>query len=145
MSWPFAQEEDAGDWGDLPNGGKDGLFLVVLSLGWWIDVRDPSEESKVDDTVEDVTWVIDNLVAFLYADAINPESSTDVHPDSDADTVAPDSPTTRPRMPQREQSQKKQSQKKQSQWKPAQESRSQKKRSGPLKIGPPAKRAKRAR
>ena len=43
MSWPFAQEEDAGDWGDLPNGGKDGLFLVVLSLGWWIDVRDPSD------------------------------------------------------------------------------------------------------
>ena len=140
MSWPFAQEEDAGDWGDLPNGGKDGLFLVVLSLGWWIDVRDPSKESKVDNAVEDVTWVIDNLVAFLYADTINPESSTDVHPDSNANTVAPDSPTTQPCMPQREQSQKKQLQ-----WKPAQESRSQKKQSGLLKIGPPAKRAKRAR
>ena len=139
-SWPFAQE-DGGDWGDLLNGGKDGLFLVVLSLGWWIDIQDPSEESKVDDAVEDVTWVIDNLVAFLWADAVNPDSSTSVELDSNNDTDSvPSSPATRPAMPQR-----KQLQKKQPQGKPVQRRQSQKKWPEPLKIGPPAKRAKHAR
>lgn len=40
--WPFLMDdsytEDWRSWGDLVEGGKYGLFLVVLSLGWWIDV-----------------------------------------------------------------------------------------------------------
>ena len=33
--WPFSQGETTGDWGKLLSGGKDGLFLIVMSLGWW--------------------------------------------------------------------------------------------------------------
>lgn len=133
--------QDGGDWGDLLNGGKDSLFLIVLSLGWWIDIQDPSEELKVDDAIEDVTWVIDNLVAFLWADAVNPDSSTSVEPDSNDETDSvPGSPATQPAMLQR-----KQSQKKQPQGKPVQRRQLQKKRPELLKIGPPAKRAKHAR
>ena len=152
-SWPFSREgdEDPAEqcWDALPNGGKDGLFIVVLSLGWWIGVQDPLEESKVDEAVEDVTWVIDNLVTFLCADATNPHSDDDDDPHSsanddshsNADTDStPDSHTTRPPMPQRKQLQKKQPQRK-----PVQRKQSQKKWSGPLKIGPPSKRARRTR
>jgi hypothetical protein len=54
--WLFAQDS-AGhrDWGNLPNGRKDSLFLIVVSLGWWIHARDPSEDSKVDNAIADVT------------------------------------------------------------------------------------------
>ena len=76
-AWPFVQEGDAGkDWGDLAKGGKDGLFLVVVSLGWWIHTRDPSKDSKVNDAIIDVTWVINNLVS-LSANATNHDSGSD--------------------------------------------------------------------
>lgn len=69
-TWPFVQEEaEQRDWGNLPNGGKDGIFLAVVSLGWWIHVRDSSKDSKVDEAVADVTWMIDHLIGFLSANA----------------------------------------------------------------------------
>jgi hypothetical protein len=64
-SWPFERVSTAGDWGKLPNGGKDGLYLVMISLGWWINARDPSNDSMLNDAIADVTSVIDNLVSFL--------------------------------------------------------------------------------
>ncbi|KAF9784043.1 hypothetical protein BJ322DRAFT_977808, partial [Thelephora terrestris] len=70
QSWPFVQEDAAGrGWGSLHKGGKDGLFLIIVSLGWWIHARDPSETSKVDDAISDVAWVVNNLISFLSADA----------------------------------------------------------------------------
>ena len=48
------------------------MFLVVVSLGWWINVRDPCSESKVGDAIADVTWVVDNLVSILSANATSP-------------------------------------------------------------------------
>ncbi|KAF9782889.1 hypothetical protein BJ322DRAFT_990424, partial [Thelephora terrestris] len=38
--WPLPQEVpqedvDKPDWDELPNGGKDGLFLIIVTLGWW--------------------------------------------------------------------------------------------------------------
>lgn len=80
-SWPFLKEDAAGeDWGHLLDGGKDGLFLVVVSLGWWINARVPSEESKANDAVADVTWVINNLVSHLSADATSVDSSPPATP-----------------------------------------------------------------
>ena len=68
-SWPFERVDATGhDWGKLPNGGKDGLFLVVVSLGWWIHARVSSEHSALDDAIVDVTWVLDNLIHFLSID-----------------------------------------------------------------------------
>ena len=58
------------DWSNFLDGGKDGLFLVVVSLGWWLHAQDPEVDSKIDVTIADVTWVLNNLVSFLSADAI---------------------------------------------------------------------------
>ena len=63
----------------------------MLSLRWWIEAQDPSKESKVDDAVKDVTWLIDSLVAFLGAytpkcySGSDDDPSTDVDSDSDND------------------------------------------------------------
>ena len=35
-NWPFVKgKATAKDWGHLPDGGKDGLFPIVVSLAWW--------------------------------------------------------------------------------------------------------------
>ena len=154
-SWPFKQEleqnPDDGDlwwgmWGTLLNSGKDGLFVIVLSLGWWIEAQDPSKESKVDNAVKDITWLIDSLVAFLGAYTPKCYSSSDNDPSTDVDSDSDDDPddntnsashATRPPMLP-----KKQSQKKQPQRKPVRRNQPQKRRAVPLKIGPPAKRAR---
>ena len=106
--WPFAREDavEQRDWSVLSGGGKNGLFLVVVSLGWWIHKRDPSKDSKVDDAIADVAWVIDNLVSFL---------SSDLDSDSELDSHVARSPV---RLGKRSES---------------------------VKIGPPPRRAKRAR
>lgn len=82
------QEEDAAgrDWGRLPDGGKNGLFLVMVSLGWWIHAQDPSEGSRLGDAIADVAWVINNLVSLLATKA-TAHSSSDNHPDSDSEVV----------------------------------------------------------
>ena len=86
-SWPFAQEDAAGlDWGDLPNSGKDGLFVVLVSLGWWVCARDPSKDSKVEEAIVDVAWVISNLVSFLSSDIVNGSVSV---PDSPVNSSPP--------------------------------------------------------
>ena len=92
----FVREEATGqrDWGDLPNGGKDGLFLVVVSLGWWIHARDPSRDSQIDNAIADVAWVIDHLISLLSADAT--DSDGNLVPDTHA-AHSPTPPRKRPR------------------------------------------------
>jgi hypothetical protein len=86
------QEDAVGlDWGDLPNGGKDGLFVVLVSLGWWVLARDPSKDSKVDEAIADVAWVIGTLVSFLSSDIVNGSASA---PDSPVNSSPP--PSKRP-------------------------------------------------
>ena len=155
--WPFPQEDTVGcDWGDLPDGGKDGLFLVMVSLGWWIYARDPAEDSRVDDIISDVTWVIDGLVSLLTTETSSLHSSPDPPP------VPPPAPRrqrsrTGPDLPPTTQRKKRSHsnvdspspapQKKRSRTRPdpprAPSPTPKKKCSRSLKIGPP-KRAKRA-
>ena len=76
QTWPFERVNAAGlDWGQLLNGGKDGLFLVVVSLGWWVHAHDPSEDSELSEAIADVTWVLKSLVSYLAADAITGSES----------------------------------------------------------------------
>ena len=75
--WPFLQDGTAGDWGRLSSGGKDGLFLVVVSLGWWVHARDPAADCKLDAAISDVSWVLEQLITSLSADAIASDSSPD--------------------------------------------------------------------
>jgi len=64
--WPFVQADaDGQDWGSLADGGKDGFFLTMVSLGWWVLACEPSKDSKVDEAIRDVTWVISQVVSCL--------------------------------------------------------------------------------
>jgi len=76
--WPD-QPFDVGekDWGSLPNGGKDGLFVAMVSLGWWILAQDPASSlSKfLIDAIEDVTWVVNQLITSLSATLDSPPPS----------------------------------------------------------------------
>jgi hypothetical protein len=73
--WPFVQEDSTGrDWGKFVGCGKDGIFLIVVSLAWWVYASEgPSQGSKLDDAITDVAWVLGNLVSLLSADAIAPD------------------------------------------------------------------------
>ena len=75
-SWPFEQGEATGDWGTkLSSGGKDGIFLVLMSLGWWAHARGPVMDNKLNAAVGDVSWVVEHLVTALSAAAIAPTSA----------------------------------------------------------------------
>jgi hypothetical protein len=74
--WPFPQDDaDVGDWERLPLGGKDGLFIVVMSLGWWAHARDPAVDSKLDDAIDDVSWVTKHLNTSIAAEVLAHDSS----------------------------------------------------------------------
>jgi len=75
-SWPFSQDEgDINDWGNLIHGGKDGLYVVVVSLAWWVHARDPVKESLLDDAIADVSWVLDQLVSSLLSSTTTAKSA----------------------------------------------------------------------
>ena len=66
--WPFDKEDVTGkDWGHLVDGGKDGMYLVIVSLAWWICAQDSEDESALDEAIKDITWVINNLISWLEA------------------------------------------------------------------------------
>ena len=97
-SWPFKRVGAAGDWGKIPNGGKDGLYLVMVSLGWWINAHDPSKESMLDDAIADVTFVVDSLVSFLAREANGddePGSESEPEPEPSLNTPSPAPPKKR--------------------------------------------------
>ena len=86
--WPFAHGEVAGDWGKLSSGGKDGLFLVMMALGWWAHARDPAVGSQLDSAISDVSWVMLKLITSLCAHVVT-------------HNISPD-PSITPSWPQRE-------------------------------------------
>jgi hypothetical protein len=116
-SWPFLRDQAAEDWGGLALGGKDSLFVVVITLGWWVHARDPAADSKVDDAISDVSWVMKNLVSSLAADAITRSPSPN----------SPATPSQRPRSPSLE---------------PPSTSQKRVQRVASLKTGRPKKRAR---
>ncbi|KAF9781082.1 hypothetical protein BJ322DRAFT_1023199 [Thelephora terrestris] len=70
-SWRFPQGDVNGDWGaKLSSGGKDGLFLAVMSLGWWAHVQDLAVKSSLDAAINDVSWVMKQLITSISARTI---------------------------------------------------------------------------
>ena len=69
--WPLAQELDSesSDWTPLLLGGHNGLYLVVVSLGWWIlgaskiSQENPAQWTQVLDAATDVDWVFQHLLS----------------------------------------------------------------------------------
>jgi hypothetical protein len=55
------------DWEPILHGGSNGLSLVVMALSWWIDSTKDGGEFDVDlrDAIDDVKWVLSELVATL--------------------------------------------------------------------------------
>lgn len=66
--WPFSREDTNCDWSPLLQGGVNGLYLVVISLGWWIlaawkvNEEKPAEWTQVIDVLRDVDWVFERLL-----------------------------------------------------------------------------------
>lgn len=79
--WPFEQEDAVGhQWGDLPDGGKDGIFLILVSLGWWVLAQGSSQDPRVGEAITDVAWVVNNLVSLLAVEATAPDSPSPPSP-----------------------------------------------------------------
>ena len=49
--WPLSQASSTcSSWDEIPIGGKDGFFIVIITFFWWIIERDNCEgESEGDD------------------------------------------------------------------------------------------------
>lgn len=92
-SWPFPQDaEEIEGWGKLLYGGKDGIFVVVMSLGWWTHAEKPSGDSILDDAIDDVSWVLRYLTSSLSSPAITTRpasSTTTTRSPSPSDTPTP--------------------------------------------------------
>ena len=66
--WPFPQEfPTGGSWDKILIGGKDGIFIVMMTLSWWSieQAKDEDESSQLDLAIEDVSWVLSNLNSVL--------------------------------------------------------------------------------
>ncbi|KDQ34006.1 hypothetical protein PLEOSDRAFT_1081005 [Pleurotus ostreatus PC15] len=50
------------DWPKLYRGGVNGIYGVLVCLGWWLEAAGPSS-AEFTMLVEDVSWVLSNLVA----------------------------------------------------------------------------------
>jgi hypothetical protein len=83
-SWPLPRDSPAdGSWDKLFVGGKDGLFIVLMTLSWWITehTKGEAEDSELDEAITDVSWVFSNLVSALSAgDPGQPFPSSSVPP-----------------------------------------------------------------
>lgn len=68
--WPPTRTSDTAenDWSVLSQGGCNGLYLVVVSLGWWLvaAAKAGNEASavyqEVTNAVMDVEWVFDQIL-----------------------------------------------------------------------------------
>ena len=65
FGWPPAQESTSTstDWGVVHQGGCNTLFLVLLSLSWWLVAasEEGSDMGNVHTAVRDVSWVLKEM------------------------------------------------------------------------------------
>jgi len=82
-TWPILRDEAViQEWGQLSQGGKDGLFLVVMSLAWWIHAQHSVPSSKLSDAITDVSWVLDHLIISLSVEVTTRDSPPAIPPPS---------------------------------------------------------------
>lgn len=67
---------DAGDWGELYRGSTNGLYRVIVCMGWWLEAAGKSLDPSFHELVEDVVWVIEILLTLppLEPEAKKPNS-----------------------------------------------------------------------
>ena len=57
---------DRSDRGKMLHGGKNGIFLFVMAMSWWINnanISDPS--SNLSSAIADLKWVLEQLNSCL--------------------------------------------------------------------------------
>ena len=61
------------NWSPLLYGGANGLFLVILSLAWWIraDRSNNISDDRIADAIEEVSWVLEHLRAICASSKAN--------------------------------------------------------------------------
>ena len=100
-NWPLPRKLSVdGPWDNLLVRGKDGLFVVVMSLLWWIieEAKGESEASELNEAIADVSWVLAKLVSVLSVRGTSPTSS---HPASSHPTSSHLSSSARLSTPSR--------------------------------------------
>ena len=70
-SWPPPQNvpEDPSEWDRVARGGNNGFFLVILTLAWWLYAvaQEGSDMEDLEHAVKDVSWVLQQVTAYLRA------------------------------------------------------------------------------
>lgn len=77
--WPLLRDSQVVDgWDKILVGGKDGLFVVMMTLSWWISesARGVGGGSELKEAITDVSWVVSNLVSVLSSGDYQPPPST---------------------------------------------------------------------
>ncbi|KAI0259638.1 hypothetical protein BC834DRAFT_608805 [Gloeopeniophorella convolvens] len=64
-TWPLAREAcDSSDWSELNKGGKKGVLTILILLAWWQGLEQTKKERQgLDEVVDDVSWILDQLLA----------------------------------------------------------------------------------
>ena len=66
--WPFPQAlSTSSSWDDILIGGKDGFFIVIMTLAWWSieRIKGNSGPTELKNMILDVTWVLSNFASVL--------------------------------------------------------------------------------
>jgi len=65
-TWPYPRDDaKEKDWARLNVTGTSGLFAVVMSTSWWAAAAGSgSHRGELDSAIEDLCWVIENLLHF---------------------------------------------------------------------------------
>jgi hypothetical protein len=68
--WPLSREVPDGEkWESLSKGGANGLFVVLMSLSWWVEqAKDHREKREAESAVEDVQWVLEQIHEAMEGD-----------------------------------------------------------------------------
>jgi hypothetical protein len=77
--WPLPWRVPAGaSWDELLARGKDGLFIIVMTLAWWSKKQAKTEDEypHLDKAIADLSWVLSKLILVLSVDDFAPSQST---------------------------------------------------------------------
>ena len=65
--WPLDKGKDGGyDWTELTKGGRNGFFMLLLTLVWWWKaLRTPGERQDFESVLVEVEWALKGIVSSL--------------------------------------------------------------------------------
>jgi len=67
--WPLPRDNaSTTNWVKVGARGQSGLFLVIMSTTWWAaSIKSEKDRAEFDEAVDDVRWVIDQIIDSLKA------------------------------------------------------------------------------